>query len=274
MCHATSSLMRLIFPSKISFSIQGVRNNQSVTLLLCSALWSPLRGRTWMKQLRSLMQILLIPLKDLLHVILPDLQTQRHLAHRLAHHPVPAHQPTHHLCSTKKHLSHDQIFLRGFEDVYMWQPRGFEDPKFPNHVCKLRKAIYDLKQAPKAWFESLQSTLLKWGFYNTKGDTSLFIHLTKNTILIIIIYVDDILVTGGCEDELQKFTRKLNNTFSLKDLGDVHYFLGLKIIRDETCMFLSQKKYVQDLLDGFEMINCSTCLTPMVYSKQFYNRRV
>lgn len=94
-------------------------------------------------------------------------------------------------------------------------------------------------------------------------------HLPKSTVLIIIIYVDDILVTGSCEAELQKFTDRLNRTFSLKDIGNAHYFLGIEIVRYCTCMFLSQRKYVQDLLEQFEMINCSTCPTPMLSNKQF-----
>lgn len=148
-----------------------------------------------------------------------------------------------------RQLDVNNAFLNGVlqEDVYMWQPRGFEDQKHPTYVCKLRKALYGLRQAPRAWFESLRNTLLMWGFYNTKGDTSLFVRFTSCSILIIIIYVDDILVTGSYEAELQKFTKQLNNTFSLKDLGDVHYFFGIEIDRDETGMFLSQKKYILDL---------------------------
>lgn len=78
----------------------------------------------------------------------------------------------------------------------------------------------------------------------------MFNHTSKTSILIIIIYVDDILVTGSNELELNKFTNKLNSIFDLKDLGNVHYFLGLEIKRDETGMFISQKKYVFDLLSG------------------------
>lgn len=155
------------------------------------------------------------------------------------------------------------------KDVFMWQPKGFEDAQKPHHVCKLRKALYELKQALRAWFESLKTTLIKWGFYNTKGDTSLFVHSAGKSILIIIIYVDDILVTGSDANELENFIVKLNKVFALKDLGNVHYFLGLEVKRDDTWMFMSQKKYMMDLLERFDMKDCSPCPSPMVSGKQF-----
>lgn len=150
-----------------------------------------------------------------------------------------------------KQLDVNNAFLNGIvhESVYVWQPRGFEDPKFPNHVCKLRKALYGLRQAPIAWFESLRKTLIRWGFFSTKADTSLFVRQTKNTILIIIIYVDDILVTSSSATELQKFTDKLHQMFSLKDLGEVHYFLGLEITIDET-LYVSNPEEVYSRYPG------------------------
>lgn len=125
-------------------------------------------------------------------------------------------------------------FLNGElqEEVYIWQPKGFESSKLPHHLCRLHKAIYGLKQAPRAWFKWLKNTLLNWGFYNTKGDNSLSIHKTTANILIILIHIDDILVTGS-SIELRKFAAKLNQMFSLKELGDIHYFLGLEIKIDE-----------------------------------------
>lgn len=149
----------------------------------------------------------------------------------------------------------------------MWQPKGFENPKYPHHVCKLQKAIYGLKQAPRAWFECLRNTLITWGFLNTKGDSSLFIHRTKSTITLLLIYVDDILVTGSYAAELQKFTTRLNQIFSFKDLENLHYFLGFKVTRDDTGLFLTQKKYILDLLAKFKLENASSTSTPMVAGK-------
>ena len=101
----------------------------------------------------------------------------------------------------------------------MKQPRGFEDPEKPMHVCKLAKAIYGLCQAPRSWYERLKSTLIKWGFQNAISDTSLFFLRNKNQVVFLLIYVDDILITGNDISFLLSFTHKLNDIFTLKDLG-------------------------------------------------------
>lgn len=106
-------------------------------------------------------------------------------------------------------------------------------------MCRLLiKALYGLRQAPRAWFDRL----MKWGFVNTFGDNSLFVLKTEAHVLMILIYVDDILVTGNNDEILQIFVVRLNQIFALKDLGDVHYFLGIEVFRDETGFFLTQKR--------------------------------
>ncbi|PNX91753.1 hypothetical protein L195_g047887, partial [Trifolium pratense] len=165
----------------------------------------------------------------------------------------------------------NNAFLNGYlkETVFMYQPEGFIDPNKPNHICKLTKALYGLKQAPRAWFERLKNALLTWGFQNTKSDTSLFFLKEKNHVTFILIYVDDILVTGSNSEFLCKFIKQLNVPFALKDLGSLHYFLGIEVSRDEGGMYLRQTKYISDLLRKFNMENVSTCPTPMVTGKQF-----
>lgn len=115
----------------------------------------------------------------------------------------------------------------------------------------------------------MRTTLCNWGFSNTKGDSSSFFKGTKTIVFVLLIYVDDILVTGSSVNELQQFTKKLNLMFSLKDLDSLHYFLGFKITRDETGLFMSQKKYIQDVLVKFNMANASSSPTPMVTGRQF-----
>lgn len=148
----------------------------------------------------------------------------------------------------------------------MRQPEGFQDPRYPNHVCKLVKALYGLKKAPRTWFDRLRFTLLQWGFKNAKSDVSLFyLHNSKLTIYILI-YVDDILVTGNDPNYLSDFIQRLNSVFALKAL---YYFLGIEVYRDSSGMYLNQAKYAQDVLKRFKMSGCASTPTPMVTGRKF-----
>jgi hypothetical protein len=107
-------------------------------------------------------------------------------------------------------------FLHGFlnEDVYMRQPPGFEDPHYPNHICKLDKSLYGLKQEPHAWFSCLSSKLLQLRFIASKADVSLFIFNKKGIQMYMLIYVDDIIIISSSTPVLQSgyfinFTRTL-----------------------------------------------------------------
>ena len=134
------------------------------------------------------------------------------------------------------------------EEVYMAQPEGYVDDSKPNHVCKLNRALYGLKQAPRGWFDNLRATLIQWGFQNSKSDTSLFIFNSNGKTIYLLVYVDDILLTGNDELLLNKLTSDMRRMFALKNLGHIHYFLGIEAYRDTTGLYLSQSKYVTDLL--------------------------
>lgn len=121
----------------------------------------------------------------------------------------------------------------------MDQPPGFQHLNNSSAlVCKLHKAIYGLKQAPKAWFG--HSFLTSIGFVSSKANTSLFLKFTKHSTMFVLVYVDDILVTGSSHTEIQTLITQLNATFSLKDLGNLNYFLGIKVLRNPTRLHLSQ----------------------------------
>lgn len=170
-----------------------------------------------------------------------------------------------------RQLDVNNAFLNGYlqETVFMKQPEGFEDSMKPTHVCKLVKALYGLKQAPRAWFDRLRDTLLSWGFQSSKCHVSLFYLKNNSLTVFILIYVDDILVTGNDPTFLSQFVSKLSTMFSLKDLGSLSYFVGIEVQRNNCGMFLSQEKYISDLLDRFKMTNCVVVPTPMVTGRKF-----
>uniref|UniRef100_A0A2N9H369 CCHC-type domain-containing protein n=1 Tax=Fagus sylvatica TaxID=28930 RepID=A0A2N9H369_FAGSY len=157
-------------------------------------------------------------------------------------------------------------FLHGIlkEEVYMQQPTGYIDSHHPHHVCKLQKSIYGLKQAPRAWFESFTTQLLNLGFHSASADSSLFIYRDGSVIAYLLLYVDDIVLTGNHPSFLTQLISNLSKVFELKDMGTLNYFLGLQIQRSSQGLTLTQTKYATDLLIKHNMLNCSPCKTPCV----------
>jgi len=165
------------------------------------------------------------------------------------------------------HIDINSAFLHGDLDspVYMQQPPGLSSTN-PSLVCRLNKAIYELKQAPCSWFQKLTNTLLCMGFVPSKSDTSHFTRFSNNDTLYILIYVDDTLVTGSSQCLVQDFISNLHSHFALKDLGSLHYFLGLEVTWLDTSLHLSQSKYIRDLLRRTNMLHSKPQPTPMVSS--------
>ena len=155
-------------------------------------------------------------------------------------------------------------FLHGVlkEEVYMVQPQGYIDPIFPNHVCRLKKSLYFLKQAPMAWFERFLSHLLHLGFLASLADSSLFILRHGKFLVYLLVYVDDIVLIGNCPSFLQSLILQLSSEFELKDLGPLHYFLGLQITKTSAGLFLNQSKYAHDLLQRHNMLSAKPAKTP------------
>lgn len=111
----------------------------------------------------------------------------------------------------------------------MVQPPGFVNSRTPNHVCRLHKALYGLKQAPRAWYSTFSAFLLHHGFVNSHCDSSLFIHKTSSVITILLVYVDDIILTGNSSAHIQQLISHMHSTFSMKELGSLSYFLGISV---------------------------------------------
>jgi histone deacetylase 1/2 len=168
-----------------------------------------------------------------------------------------------------RQLDVHNAFLNGDlqEQVYMTQPPGYVDTTFPDKVCRLNKALYGLKQAPRAWFQRLSSALLQWGFSNSKTDSSMFIHFGKSSTLIVLIYVDDIILTDSSSTQISSLIAKLNSVFALRDLGKLSYFLGIEVTYHDGSMTLSQSKYISDLLHQTTMFDTKPAHTPGVVGK-------
>ena len=140
-----------------------------------------------------------------------------------------------------RQLDVSNAFLHGVlkEEVYMAQPQGYVDLAFPQHVCLLHKALCGLKQAPKAWFERFTSQLLHIGFFASTADGNLFILRHGSSIVFLLLYVDDIIITSNKSSFVSSIIKLLGVDFDLKDLGLLHYFLDLQIDHTSSGFFCS-----------------------------------
>ena len=165
-------------------------------------------------------------------------------------------------------LDVNNVFLHGqlTEQVFMQQPVGFIDQSHPQHVCALQKSIYGLKQALRAWYTALRSSLFELGFFNSKSDSSLFIYNRDDILFYVLVYVDDLILTGNNNQFLQNVVKSLGDKFSLKELSDLHYFLGVEVIPVKQGLFLSQNRYVHNILHQLNMTGAKEVQTPMSVS--------
>lgn len=171
-------------------------------------------------------------------------------------------------------------FLHGDleEDVYMKLPPGYTGPgctiipqtssvftgsvKSP-YVCQLLKSLYSLKQAPRQWFAKLSSASLSYGFQQSKVDYTLFTKMTGKKYIAILVYVDDMIITGNEETEIVAVKRFLHSHFHMQDLGVLRCFLGLEVARSATGIFICQRKYALDLIYEVGLDNAKPLQVPM-----------
>ncbi|KAH9725329.1 retrovirus-related pol polyprotein from transposon RE1 [Citrus sinensis] len=170
-----------------------------------------------------------------------------------------------------KQVDVNNAFLNGElnETVFMEQPEGFKVKGKENYVYRLKKALYGLKQAPRAWYEKLKAALLSWGYKNSVSDTSLFHWRDNRKVIYVLVYVDEILITGSSQDLVNDLIKKLNESFALKELGSLSYFLGIEVKRDRAGMHICQSKYVQELLEKTNMKGCRESITPLSSSVKY-----
>jgi len=148
------------------------------------------------------------------------------------------------------------------ETVYMLQPPCFKDLSKPGHVYWLRKAIYGLKQAPRTWFSALKNAILHFGFKNSQTDSSLFIFQHESIICYFLVYVDDWVITSNNSDFVNSIIKQLGWKFLLKDMGSLHFFLGMEVIPTPGSIFLSQHKYICDLLSNTNTLGAKEVCSP------------
>jgi hypothetical protein len=157
------------------------------------------------------------------------------------------------------------VFLNGpiKEEVYVEQPPGFEDSEYPNHVYKLSKALYGLKQAPRAWYECLRDFLITNGFKVGKANPTLFTKTIAKDLFVCQIYVDDIIFGSTNKSTCEEFSRIVIQKFEMSMMGELKYFLGFQVKQLQEGTFISQTKYIQDILTKFGMKDAKPIKTPM-----------
>jgi hypothetical protein len=168
-----------------------------------------------------------------------------------------------------EHMDVRTAYLYGLIDteVYMKQPKGFLIRGKENHVCKLVKAIYGLRQSGKIWYETLRDFLLNTGFKQCWKDRCVFIKQTKEYTIIVIVYVDDLIIANNNDEARAEFKQALNKRFKMKDLGDLSYILGIRVTRTPNTLQFSQEHYTEEVLRRFGMWESNPKRTPMCPKK-------
>ncbi|GJZ28628.1 putative ribonuclease H-like domain-containing protein [Tanacetum coccineum] len=149
------------------------------------------------------------------------------------------------------------------EEVYVKQPPGFEDPSHPNKVYRVVKALYGLHQAPRAWYERLSTFLLKHGYRRGAIDKTLFIKKDRRDIMLVQVYVDDIIFGSTKSSMVKDFEDLMQKEFKMSSMGELTFFLGLQVKQTTAGIFLSQDKYVKDILNKFDFRTIKPASTPI-----------
>ena len=162
----------------------------------------------------------------------------------------------------------DTAFLNGMleEEIYMKQPKGFVNPKKAKYVCKLKRGLYGLKQSPRIWNFNIDTFLKECGFKACGPDHCFYVMWTSGDklFIIVVLYVDDLIITSNSDPLMSEFKAKLCEKYKMKDLGELHWCLGMRVTRDRTkrTITLDQEKYIGDVLKRFNMLDCKPMLTP------------
>lgn len=158
-------------------------------------------------------------------------------------------------------------FLHGEldEEIYMDQPEGFKVPGKENHVCKLKRSLYGLKQSPRQWYKRFDSFMLAHGFKRSNYDSCVYIKFVNGSAVYLLLYVDDMLIAAKSKEHIATLKKLLSSEFDMKDLGAAKKILGMEITRDRKSglLFLSQHNYIQKVLKRFNMQDAESVSTPI-----------
>ncbi|GJW94488.1 putative ribonuclease H-like domain-containing protein [Tanacetum coccineum] len=153
------------------------------------------------------------------------------------------------------------------EEVYVSQPPGFLDSKYPEKVYKVVKALYGLHQAPRAWYATLSTFLLKNGYRRGTIDKTLFLKKDKHDIILVQVYVDDIIFGSTKKSWCDEFEALMKSRFQMSSMGELTFFLGLQVKQKPDGIFISQDKYVAEILKKFDFASVKTASTPIETQK-------
>jgi hypothetical protein len=163
------------------------------------------------------------------------------------------------------HMDVKSVFLNGDlqEEVYVKQPAGVIIAGKEHKVLKLKKALYGLHQAPRAWNTKLDDTLLSLGFQRTPSEHTIYVRQNGNMQLVVGVYVDDFIITGSDRDNIRSFKEEMMAAFKMSNIGLLHYYLGIKVRQSASGISLSQGAYVMKILERSGMTVCNSCHVPM-----------
>ena len=151
------------------------------------------------------------------------------------------------------------------EEIYLEQPQGFvkRGQNGETLVCKLNKSIYGLKQAAKNWYEALANLLISSGFHRSRNDYCLFVRKDADGIFsYVLVWVDDIIVAGASNEIIDEIKSLPEKNFKMDDRGELHWFLGMRILRSEDGVTVNQEKYIANVLKQFNMSDSKPKVTP------------
>ncbi|GKC02309.1 putative ribonuclease H-like domain-containing protein, partial [Tanacetum coccineum] len=155
------------------------------------------------------------------------------------------------------------------EEVYVYQPPGFIDPKCPKKVYKVVKSLYGLQQAPRAWYATLSTFLLKNGYRRGTIDKTLFIKKDKHDIILVQVYIDDMIFGSTKKSWCDDFEALMQIRFQMSSMGELTFFLGLQVKQKEDGIFIIQDKYVVEILKKFDFVSVKTASTPIETQEPF-----